>query len=489
MNIFGDKSKSGGFSLIPESQFGRILLLLMAGGGVYAGAVLWQWRIYIAVVLAILIITYIVIRMYMLVSLHRLELAVKRSELLPKEEKKTKVLPEVEPVSMEVYESIPEYPLPEPEPVLDTTPKTFRQLYMDTTLFNPGSSFMLAMDEETGTPINLSRMSALGVGGQPGTGKTVTTLFLLLQLIIRYDGQVKFLIADPHMNVAGEESLWSKVAALEPFLLTVDDIARTVDPDDHDYLATLRKLRDIQNPTTGGVELRSWMKVVDLEMERRKQGKTGEAWVIVLDEFAAIMSDPTTIKPVSDMLTSLNQQARKMNMFSLLITQEFKASAMGGSTDLRNSISGWVVHRMNEANAALALPSAEARKVPYLEVGQVMTYTNGISKIGRVPFAEESDAFELVQAYLPPLPDIYEDVTQKLDPGLEDDEPQVNRVMLPDDFLRTEMEEIKALYAKGLSEKSIAQKVFEAKGSGPELEEAIIQVRDRLKWMVQNANW
>ena len=105
------------------------------------------------------------------------------------------------------------------------------------------------------------------------------------------------------------------------------------------------------------------MKIVQMEMDRRKHGKTGMMWVIVMDEFAAIMSDNKTARPVGQVLEAINREARKMQMFSLLISQEWLASRLGGS-ELRHSAPSYLIHNTPESVAGLIVPSDIAASAP-----------------------------------------------------------------------------------------------------------------------------
>lgn len=348
----------------------------------------------------------------------------------------------------------------------------------------PGADFVVAFDE-MGEPIRLPKFRSMGLSGGQGFGKTVTTLLIMLETIAKFNGRVRFLIADPHMYVAGEESLLAKVESLRPFFLSVDEIAQTVGPDDHDYRAALTRLSGLPNPTVGGEELIQWMHVVDLEFDRRTHGKQGNTWVIVMDEFAGIMSSDAA-KPVSRILEKLNQQARKMDMFALLISQEWKATRTGGS-ELRHSIVSFIVHNTPEAIAELIIPRDEAPKAVKLDVGEVLVHDMGKTRQGRVPYTTEADAQRLVELYAPwrPLPMRITEVRQPEpapEPVLALPE-TTHAVDVPMEFSEDELADVRDLYVQGLSEVDIAKSVYGVK-SGPELAQAKIKVRQQLGWLV-----
>ena len=272
-------------------------------------------------------------------------------------------------------------------------PKTFGEL-VDRGLVGPGRDFVLGFDERSGEAITMPGLTSLGIGGGQGSGKTVTTLSLMMQAVARTSGGVRFIVSDPHMYVANDQPLMAKAQPLVPFFLTLDEVRETVPDDDDRYHDLLDKMEVnmVTNPVDGGEELKMWMSVVKMEMDRRLKGKRGGTWVIVIDEFGVVAD---LVAPV---LEEINQQARKVDMFALLVSQEWKATRIGGS-ELRHSIVSFAVHNMPESIASLIVPPNIARQAPTMQVGQAILHSRGVTRVGRVPFATVDDAARIARRY------------------------------------------------------------------------------------------
>jgi hypothetical protein len=368
-------------------------------------------------------------------------------------------------------------------------PQTFGEL-MAAGFVGKDKDFILGFQAD-GAPIRMPKLTSLGIGGVPGSGKTVTLLSLLIQAVAKYQGRIKFLIVDPHMHVDGDESLVAKISPLAPYFLTLEDVRQTVPADDVDYLNLIKRVgqNQIQNPTEGGSELMGWMQIFEMEMHARMRGKTGDYWVIVADEFVEVMADPKTSKAISLVIEKINQQARKMNMFAILSSVEWKSSRLGG-TELRDSIASFVVHNMPERLASLIVPSDIAREAQKLKQGEAILTTRGSMQIGKVPFADNEDAIQVIGLYPPDYAILEEAMTGEMkvlapvDPQAET-QPLNTRVLeIPEDFTVGELEDVRKAFLDGLTEADIAKAVYGVK-SGPELSLARIKVQMILKWMVQ----
>jgi hypothetical protein len=374
------------------------------------------------------------------------------------------------------------------EPERPEYPQTFSQM-ADEGYIGPGRDFVLAFNEETGEPIKMPSLTSIGVGGGPGGGKTVTTLVLMLETIAKYNGKVKFFVVDPHMFVAGDEALMKKVQELTPYFLTIEDVRATVPPDDHDYNLLLRQVGDLTNPVVGGKELEAWMRIFNMEMSRRELGKTGDLWVIVMDEFAEIMSDENVAGSVARNLEWINQRARKMHMFSILVSQEWKATRTGGS-ELRHSVVSFIIHNMPQQIAELLTDEEHARQAPRLDVGEAVIHTRAVDVVGQVPYANSSDAQYILSLYepriLPPRQIEPPTIPGQVHDVSEIDCQPVAEETIPPEFTISEFEEVRKLYLGGLYEGDIAKRVYHVRG-GPDLAEARIKVRKMLEWMVKQS--
>lgn len=378
---------------------------------VYVMVILWPWHVLIALSLLFIGLSAGGMRLFMAWEHHRVDIEAKRNRahLIYESEQGFGYMHQgrIEgyshvsqvPPQVGMGQPMPEMLLPMPVEEKAEFPKTFREM-LHQGFVAPGAPMSLAFNEEEGDPIKLPGVSTLGIGGFPGMGKTVTTSLLMMLSIAKHNGQIRFLVFDPHMYSDTDESLVESVEVLSPFFLTWEDVRATVPEDDAEYLNALEGVRGLQNPSSGeDADIERWMKIVQLEMKRRLRGKKGDVWVIVMDEFAEVMSGASA-KAVATVLEKINQQARKVEMFAFLISQEWKVSRTGGS-ELRNSIASFVLHSMPESVAGLIVPSDVASKAMRLDVGEIILYNRGRDQQGRVPFVDEGDMETLVGLYQP----------------------------------------------------------------------------------------
>lgn len=251
----------------------------------------------------------------------------------------------------------------------------------------PGARFVLGVRED-GTIIEMKGLSSLGIGGRQGMGKTVSMLSLVTQSIPIYNGNIKFVVVDPHMNIDPEEegadnSLAVKLAALEPFLM---------------------KLPGYENPVSGGKKLIAWLRWLEHEYKERlgtdeKPGKKADCYlVIVIDEFGSLLNDAQVGPLLVNLLVQINEQARKVKMFALVASPTWKASRMQG-TDLRNSIATFVLHNMPANIAQQIVDPDVAKRTPKLTTGEAITYSKGEMDQGSVPHAKPVDLAYYVEQY------------------------------------------------------------------------------------------
>lgn len=259
-------------------------------------------------------------------------------------------------------------------------PKTYGDMVRTGLYGHPDAGLVLAF-EDNGTPIGLPNLTSIGIGGVQGSGKTVTAFVLMLQIIAKYNGKVKFLVVDPQLYAqSNNNSLSSKVQELSPFFLRVPGM---------------------NNPTVGTGELKAWMEFIAKEQKRRLDGGDWQdVWVLVVDEFAHIMTDPERAEAALPVLRSINSLARQLDIFAILISYEWLARIMDG-TELRHAIATFAIHNMTESVASLLVPSDAARQAPKLRPGQVLFYSLGRTRIGRVPLATDTDARAAVVRYGP----------------------------------------------------------------------------------------
>jgi hypothetical protein len=386
---------------------------------------------------------------------------------------------------------------------------TFKEL-LDTGRIGESKPVIIAWDK-TGQAISLPKVSTLGISGVRGSGKTITTLLLILSYIVATGGAIRFIITDPHMYGDTGESLAELISLLSPFFLTLEDVRTSIQPDDKKYLSLLTRIGHsfLPNPNQGGGDLLGWSQIMDMELDRRKQGKKGAPWMLVIDEFSAVMDDKAAMKQLSSVLKKTNQEARKFGIDALLIGQDWRADSVGG-TSVRNTIPNFVSHNMPGQWSKLILPGREAKETPYLRNGEIVFQTTGQITRGMVSLAEESDILHVLRTYLPKQPMQIEEVfnapTLTLGPGLVgngsyvDPQQQTDRLvpvplLLAQDTKSPDIltcpwpeEEVVAIrdaYAKGMSETEIAKLVYDV--NGKDIPTGRAKVREVIQWMMIQA--
>lgn len=233
---------------------------------------------------------------------------------------------------------------------------------------------------EDGKDITLKRITSMGVGGVPGSGKTVAMVGLSTQAVVKYKGNIRIVVVDPHMYTGSDEALSSRMSPLAPFYLNV---------------------QNLPNPVSGGDDLLKWMRWLTQEAKDRKAGKGGKVNILlVVDEFTDLMDDEEMSGPLTELIRLINEQARKMGIFALVASPAWKSSRVQG-TDIRNTLSAFLVHHMTPNIARQLLPYEEAEKANRLEVGQAIFSSFGKVETVRVPYLSAKDIARCIQPYLP----------------------------------------------------------------------------------------
>jgi len=347
---------------------------------------LWPWHILLAVCLILIGLLLGGVRGWMVLQHHQVDIeAKKRKALVIHETDKGVVYIEGDRISgyshvlpqTKVQEKVvgATVPLPERPPAPGTFSELVRGGYVA-----PGSDFVLGFDERA-DPIRMPTLTSLGIGGGQGFGKTSTAFLVMLEAIVKYGGEVEFLEIDPHLDVAGEESLYAKTKSLEPFFMSYFTLPNPVG---------LFGEED---------KVEAWVEVWNTQFQWRMRGGEGPMWVMVIDEGAAVFSSRIS-KKVSKLLENINRQARKVKMFAIVISQEWKASRTGGS-EMRDSIVTYMLHNTPERISSLLVPSDVARQTPRLRIGEAILYCQGTDQRGMVPQVSVEDAERLVRAYRP----------------------------------------------------------------------------------------
>lgn len=263
-------------------------------------------------------------------------------------------------------------------------------------IIGPGKPIVVGYDDK-GDAVTTKEPRTKGIGGVQGAGKTVSTLGSVLSEIVYTNGEVRYIICDKHMNGGTDESLVERLDPLYEFFLDIDEVRAGVQPTNTAYLSHLSRMTK-NNPVPGGRELLDWVKVLRFEFEERLNGKKGRPWVLIIDEFSAIMKDKTVAPQVADMLEVLGEEGRKFGLTITLIGQVWKATRTGG-TEVRDVLPEFIAHRMPENWAKLVVPSSSVRKVPTLADGVALVYNNGVEHLTNMLFVTREDAVMVASMY------------------------------------------------------------------------------------------
>lgn len=249
--------------------------------------------------------------------------------------------------------------------------------------FKPGMDFVLGFDKG-GKAVTMPEMTSLGIGGVQGVGKTVSTSSIATQFVVKYGGEARLLVIDPHMLTNSDNSLAKRMEPLTPFLLSSG-------------------LSDMPNPVSGGQELLNWLNWLEGQVKGRLKGTPwSEKWLIVVDEFVGLLEDEgeEVVEKVNKLLEYINSHARKADVFAVVTSPQWKSTKLGG-TDLRGSIASFLLHQMPAAIARQMVPVEVANLAPSLRVGEAILYSKGNSALGTVPWIKPADMKRAVQPYIP----------------------------------------------------------------------------------------
>lgn len=206
----------------------------------------------------------------------------------------------------------------------------------------------------------------LAMAGLSGTGKSTSVLFYLLQAVLR---GARLVMIDPHAETK-PDSLARRLAGL-PTSCFIGKIAVT----NQEILVRVR-----------------W---TTAELKRRQKTGKGTPIILVCDEFTRLMRTKDIADELGELLEAIAQEGREYNVFALLTGQVWTATQTGG-TELRYSIASSLIHRIQEAQTALLIPSRYAKCRPELKTGEALLYdTNGQSEILAIPLTTTSDVMEV----------------------------------------------------------------------------------------------
>lgn len=244
--------------------------------------------------------------------------------------------------------------------------------------FKPGMNFAIGVTD-TGEEISMEKLTSVWVSGIAGMGKTEDMVSLAMQSVIKYEGEVRFVVIDPHMG-GGEEVLSAKLEPLAPFFLSESDFP---------------------NPVSGGRPVLVWINWLRELVEKRKHGLNASMRIVVLvDEFTDLLDDPEISAPLNKLLIDINEQSRKANIFAIVASQQLKSTRIKG-TDLRNTVTTFLLHNMPPALARQVVPEEYAANSNRLKVGQAIFSSAGEQAIVRITRRTADEITSRVKPYLP----------------------------------------------------------------------------------------
>jgi hypothetical protein len=213
------------------------------------------------------------------------------------------------------------------------------------------------------------------IAGVIGSGKTTTALFLLLQALL---AGAKMVLIDPHLHDP-EESLAERLSMFRDSMV--------FPPCDDTPSDILERTRWLFN-----------------EYKRRKAlGIKGPALIVVFEEFNACMRNPEVAKEIADLLTIIEQEARKFGIFAILIGQYWSAQGIGNAV-IRQCLASALVHRMGDVEQAkklLGLPQHAKTSLQLKQGHHVFKDTQGGYAETVTPQIVESDLVDVARLVLP----------------------------------------------------------------------------------------
>jgi hypothetical protein len=255
---------------------------------------------------------------------------------------------------------------------------TFAQLLEQGKLGN-GKNIYLGYDTEKGEmiPGSWNNLYSVALAGVAGSGKTTTVRFLAAQSAL---AGAKFAIVDPHgavgENAEGkDESLAGSLAPLSECFLFA--------------------------PAVDEPQILMAIKLVAGELERRKAGGKREyQLVFCVDELSALMRREKIAPHLQKLLLDIAQEGRKYGVVAMAMAQAWRGDGIG--TEIRDSFTSNYVHRMKINQARLMLGSALCNEfnVPELPTGRALLYkTDGTAMGVAIPNCTSAD-MEAVAGYI-----------------------------------------------------------------------------------------
>ena len=229
-----------------------------------------------------------------------------------------------------------------------------------------GNSMLTGYSEGKPTYIELPECGFVGIGGQPRTGKSSTSLLLIEQAVLT--GWHVF-VGDPHVQKA--DGLLSRC---KPF--------------------SGRLARQAVTPD----EIADLVRYVDRIGRARVNGDRDRTpCILVLDEFSNLVWRDMLPADVLGILPSMAAEYAGVGVHGILIAHDWSKASLGGDLGaaLRRAITHRIIHRMDAGNVEFLLPkgsSAQARAVASLDVGRALYWGPEGAAMVAVPWLGEDDA-------------------------------------------------------------------------------------------------
>ncbi|TMC16479.1 MAG: DUF87 domain-containing protein [Chloroflexi bacterium] len=212
--------------------------------------------------------------------------------------------------------------------------KTFRQLVEDKTILSALKRGEMALGYVGGELrfVTIKHFYSCGIGGVSGTGKSTTVRFLLFQFALL---RARLVLIDPHIEDS-EESLaaqfkgFSNIHAMPPCGEEASEVDKRVRILSKEYL------------------------------RRKNNGIKGPPLILVIDELNGLMRrlpDEQRIA-LSQLILTLEGEARKFGMFCMLIGQRWSEQDLGGKPHgaaIRDSLASTIAHRFQSEEQAKKL--------------------------------------------------------------------------------------------------------------------------------------
>lgn len=249
-----------------------------------------------------------------------------------------------------------ELPPPPSPPTTTTTTTTdvpsFAKL-LDTGRIAPGTPLLMGYagdgKEQTGGTSDLFSMIISGVSG---SGKTNTTAVLLSQA---YLTGCAFIVCDPHSE-ADEDSLTSLIQPLAgAFVLPVASSYTEI-------LRAVQFAHDVMRARLSPSSANAQQKV-------RAASVGSRPLLLIIDEANTVLSNQQIGDAVTELLTEIYSEGRKVRVYGAALAQSWLAARSGGSSALRDTAASKYIHRLPRKAAGLLLPTDLAPKCEYLPTG------------------------------------------------------------------------------------------------------------------------